>query len=107
MTAIMAIKSPATALIPFKDSLIPLFCFKSCQIGYTKKIKSITGRKIATPAIRAPEKAKEKTFNEWLNHKHSTWMYYDHGQWVGSGLLMNEDIDDVFVNLGVQGKGYG
>lgn len=55
----------------------------------------------------ATEQNKEKTFTEWLEQKHSTWMYYDHDQWVGSGLLVNEDIDDVFINPNLQGKGYG
>jgi GNAT superfamily N-acetyltransferase len=55
----------------------------------------------------ATKQEKEKTFKEWLEHKHSTWMYYDHDRWVGSGLLTNEDIDDVFINPDLQGKGYG
>ena len=55
----------------------------------------------------ATEQKKEETFKEWLDHQHSTWMYFDDDQWVGTGLLVNEDIDDVFINPDLQGKGYG
>jgi len=50
---------------------------------------------------------KDKNKAEWINHSQLTWMYYDQNEWVGSGLLYKEDIDDVFVPIHHQGKGYG
>ncbi len=50
---------------------------------------------------------KENNKDEWFKHRELTWMYYDQGNWVGSGLLYKEDIDDVFVPIDQQGKGYG
>jgi GNAT superfamily N-acetyltransferase len=50
---------------------------------------------------------KENNKEEWFRHRDQTWMYFDGDVWVGSGLLYKEDLDDVFVPLSQQGKGYG
>ncbi len=49
----------------------------------------------------------QKTYDEWLENAHSSWMYFDQDEWVGAGLFYNQDIDDVFIPPNVQGKGYG
>ena len=53
------------------------------------------------------EEHKQKNRAEWWRHRDQTWMYYADDQWVGSGLIYKEDIDDVFVPLALQGRSYG
>lgn len=53
------------------------------------------------------EAHKQSTFEGWMAGRDSTWMYESKGQWVGSGLLRDADVDDVFVLPECQGQGYG
>lgn len=56
----------------------------------------------------ATEEKKQESYQDWIKHKDQTWMYFDEGEWVGTGLILNNyDIDDVFVVPSLQGKGYG
>lgn len=56
----------------------------------------------------ATEEKKQESYQDWMNQKDQTFMYFDEGVWVGSGLIINNrDIDDVFAVPSLQGKGYG
>lgn len=52
--------------------------------------------------------SKEKEFKNWLKNFNNTWMYFNRDNtWVGSGLIVDNDLDDIFVVEGFQNKGYG
>jgi GNAT superfamily N-acetyltransferase len=54
-----------------------------------------------------PEK-KQASYDEWIAEKENTFVYFDQDEFIGSGLLISDyDIDDVFVVIKHQGKGYG
>jgi GNAT superfamily N-acetyltransferase len=56
----------------------------------------------------ASEEKKKASFNEWMSGKDNTFVYFDEDEFIGSGLILdNGDIDDVFVVIKHQGKGYG
>lgn len=48
-----------------------------------------------------------KLKEEMNKNKENIYMFYDGDTWVGSSLLNNEDIDDLFVVPSQMGKGYG
>lgn len=54
------------------------------------------------------EESKEKEFNNWIKNANNTWMYFNQdNKWVGSGLIVDNDLDDIFVVRSFQNKGYG
>jgi GNAT superfamily N-acetyltransferase len=56
----------------------------------------------------ASEDKKQASFDEWIKEKENTFVYFDQREFIGSGLILeNGDIDDVFVVIKHQGKGYG
>lgn len=56
----------------------------------------------------ASEDKKQASFDVWIKEKENTFVYFDQGEFIGSGLILeNGDIDDVFVVIKHQGKGYG
>lgn len=48
-----------------------------------------------------------KLKEEMNKNKENIFMFYDGDEWVGSSLLTEEDIDDLFVVPRHMGKGYG
>jgi len=44
---------------------------------------------------------------DFIKQASDTYMFYEHDQWVGTGLIREEDIDDLFVVPNQMGKGYG
>jgi GNAT superfamily N-acetyltransferase len=44
---------------------------------------------------------------EMLKNRENIFMFYDGDTWVGSSLINQEDIDDLFVVPSLMGKGYG
>lgn len=61
---------------------------------------------VAEMFFHSEEKQKE-TYEGWMENQANTFMYEVNGQWVGSGLLTDEDIDDIFVLPQFQHQGYG
>jgi GNAT superfamily N-acetyltransferase len=53
------------------------------------------------------ESHKQSTFEAWMAGAETTWMYERDDHWVGSGLLRDADVDDVFVLPQFQNQGYG
>ncbi len=52
--------------------------------------------------------SKEKEFKHWIKNSNNTWMYFNQDNtWVGSGLIVDNDLDDIFVVQEFQNRGYG
>ena len=53
------------------------------------------------------EERQIKLKEEMLKNRENIFMFYDGDTWVGSALINQEDIDDLFVVSSLMGKGYG
>lgn len=57
-------------------------------------------------ANKDPERM-ERMRKQTLDTKDITYMFYDGDTFVGSSIIKDEDLDDIFVVPSLQGKGYG